>query len=75
MALGTYSNKIPIYPIFYLLKGDCKQFHRSSQGTHRSPPRFLGSRWKAISPRCATFEVWCEEVRVEIADFGSMAQI
>ena len=28
MPLGIYFNKIPIYPIFYLLKGDYKSVDR-----------------------------------------------
>ena len=47
--LWLYYNKIPIYTIFYLLKGDCillaRVSHRMTQGIHmsslltQSPPR------------------------------------
>ena len=39
MALGILYNKIPIYPMFYLLKGD----YKALQGSERCISSSLGS--------------------------------
>ena len=38
-GFGVYFNQIPIYPIFYLLKGDCRTTHSLN------PPRLGEVTW------------------------------